>query len=357
MSKRAGIAGAGLAGRLLAFELLERGWDVTLFDSDTEEGARSTTYASAGMLSPYCELEKAETEISFFGLQSIPLWKNILERLDSDVYQLHRGSLVVAHPQDALELDSLRKKIEERTPDKDLIEVADAARIGELEPELAGRFHRGLFFSAEANLDNRGVLDALRARLHEKGVTWHTNTPVSTVAPRTLTTDGDTLRFDWAIDCRGIGARDELENLRGVRGELVYVHAPEVELSRPVRLMHPRYPIYIVPRRDDMYLIGATAIESDDMGAITVRSALELLTAAYTVHTGFAEARLVETVTHCRPAFPDNRPRIYHGDGILRVNGLYRHGFLIAPSLIQFAVEFLERGAINEHAASVMEEI
>ena len=52
------------------------------------------------------------------------------------------------------------------------------------------------------------------------------------------------------IDCRGIDARDACPTLRGVKGEMIVVESREIALSRPVRLMHPRLPLYIVPRAD-----------------------------------------------------------------------------------------------------------
>jgi glycine oxidase len=159
--------------------------------------------------------------------------------------------------------------------------------------------------------------------------------------------DNDWKKFDLVIDCRGMGAKEDLRDLRGVRGELLYLHAPEVNLSRPVRIMHPRFSIYIVPRADHVYVVGATAIESDDAGAITVRSALELLSAAYTVHSGFAEGRLIETSVSCRPGFPDNHPRILIDDGHIAINGLYRHGFLISPALVAFVASYLDDGSVN----------
>ena len=84
---------------------------------------------------------------------------------------------------------------------------------------------------------------------------------------------------------------------------MIVVETNEIELKRPVRLMHPRWPLYIVPRDDNRFMIGATTIETDDLG-VSVRSALELLSAAYAVHPAFAEARIVEIGAGLRPAFP-----------------------------------------------------
>ena len=52
-------------------------------------------------------------------------------------------------------------------------------------------------------------------------------------------------------------------------------------LRRPVRLLHPRFPIYVVPWSGNRFMVGATQIESEADGPVTLRSALELLGAAY----------------------------------------------------------------------------
>ena len=156
--------------------------------------------------------------------------------------------------------------------------------------------------------------------------------------------------FDGLIvDCRGLGARDDLPTLRGVRGERVLVRARDVNLSRPVRLLHPRHPLYVVPWADGRFLIGATMIESEESGPVTVRSALELLGAAYAVHPAFGEAEILEMAAGVRPAFPDNVPRVFVKDDGRRlfVNGAYRHGFLLAPVLAEAVADFIERGAAH----------
>ncbi len=132
--------------------------------------------------------------------------------------------------------------------------------------------------------------------------------------------------------------------MRGVRGEVVRVHAPEVNLTRPVRLLHPRYPLYIAPKPDGVYVIGATQIESEDLSPASVRSALELLSALYSVHPAFGESRILEMASQCRPALPDNRPEIrWDGGRLIQINGLYRHGYLIAPALLDAALGLIGR--------------
>ena len=354
--KTIGIVGAGIMGRMLGLEMVERGWQVTLFDRDNERSTGSCTWASAGMIAPSCELESAEREISALGSAGLEKWRILAERLRPSIGFQQEGSVVVAHPGDHQELQRLRTKVLAASPTPEFMKELGVEELRELEPELSGQFTEGLFMSYEGQVDNRHVLETLARHLDEAGATFHAHTEVTDIQPHVIRTAQGEHRFDWVADCRGLGADEELTELRGIRGELVYVSAPEVNLNRPIRLMHPRYPIYIVPRADDVYVIGATAIESADDSPISVRSVLELLSAAYTVHTGFAEARLLETVTSCRPAFPDNRPRILCEDGLIRVNGLYRHGFLISPMLGQFVRNYLEKEPAHELSAGIVRE-
>ena len=139
------------------------------------------------------------------------------------------------------------------------------------------------------------------------------------------------------LDCRGIGARDHLPELRGVRGEMLLLESADIALARPVRLLHPRGLVYLVPRGGGRFMLGGTALESADTGPVSARSAMQLLNGAYALHPAFAEARILELGAGLRPAFPDNLPRLFRRDGRWHLNGLYRHGFLLAPALARQA--------------------
>lgn len=330
-------------GRLLALALQREGWEVTLFDRDDETGSLGCTWTGAGMLAPYCELEAAEQLITSLGVRSMDLWPDWIDYLAESVYYKDGGSLIVAHPNDRIELDRLKRRVADNAPRPGIMQEVNGDQIRAIEPELAERFSSGLYFPFEQHMDNRGLVRALGSTLKRDGITWVTGVEIDAVTPGLIKGPQD-WTFDWTFDCRGLGARDDLTELRGVRGELFYLHAPEVHFSRPIRLMHPRHSIYIVPRPEQIYVVGATAIESEDVRDVTVQASLELLSAAYTVHSGFAEARVVESSVNARPALPDNLPRIVTRDGLARINGLYRHGFLIAPALVAMLLSFLNTG-------------
>ena len=305
------VVGAGVAGLTTALELSERGMTVEVIERGPAVGAGCSRLAG-GMLAPWCERAATDEAVARLGVPSIDWW---LRHFPGTV---RNGSLVVAPARDAAELTRFAVRTES-------YEWRDEAAIAALEPDLAGRFRRALFFPREAHLDPRRALPALAEALEERGVTIRFGV--------------DAAEGEFVIDCRGLAARDVLSDLRGVRGEMVVIRSREVALSRPVRLLHPRLPLYIVPRGEGVFMIGATSIENETTGGVSVRSAVELLNAAYTLHPAFGEAEILELGADLRPAFPDNMPAVRRSARTLYVNGLYRHGFLLAPAMAKQAAE------------------
>lgn len=323
------VVGAGVAGLSCALELAERGHSVEVVDRGTALGAASCSWLAGGMLAPWCERASTEEIVATLGAPSIGWWA------EHYAGTVRNGSLVLAPPRDTGELT----RFAQRTSCFDWV---DEGRIAELEPDLAGRFRRGLFFASEAHLDPRRALAALTDRLAGLGV------PVS------FGVDFDSAAAGGrqAIDCRGLAARDTLADLRGVRGEMLLVRTRDVSLSRPVRMLHPRIPLYIVPRGEGLFMIGATMIESEATGGMSVRSAMELLTAAYTLHPAFGEAEIVEMNAGLRPSFPDNIPAVRQVGRTLHVNGFYRHGFLLAPALARQVADTISSSVPETHDAN-----
>lgn len=303
MTEAVTIRGAGIVGLCVATELVARGVAVTLRDPAPEPGAHACSWWAGGMLAPFCEGFSAEEPVVRLGQEAADWWAA------QGVEVIRRGSLVVTLERDRRELDQFAR----RTHGHRMVSGADLAA---LEPHLADRHDRALFFADEAHINPRGALKHLRKRLQETGARFEQSDAAST-GP--------------VIDCRGLAAQDSLPDLRGVKGEMVVLRSRDVSLNRPVRLLHPRFPLYIVPRGDGVFMLGATQIESEERGRASARSVMELLSAAYALHPGFGEAEVMEIGADARPAFPDNLPRIIRKDGAIYANGLFRHGFLLSP--------------------------
>jgi glycine oxidase len=316
------IIGAGIAGAWQALLFAQAGHHVTLHEKSDAAMMLSTSHWAGGMLAPFCESEIAEPVISRLGLRSLDLWREVLPDTPFN------GSLVVAHARDRNDYERFAKLTSGHRR-------LDAAELAALEPSLQGRFRDALFFASEGHVEPRRVLPKLHEKIVAAGGTIRFGSEV----------DADDLD-GLVIDCRGLAARGAQSELRGVKGEMILVETDEVQLARPVRLIHPRWPLYVIPRENNLFMLGATSIEAEDTG-VSVRSALELLGAAYAVHPAFAEARIVEFGSGLRPAYPDNLPRIAIEDERISVNGLYRHGFLIAPALAELTLNYVARGQID----------
>lgn len=293
------VIGNGVTGLCVATLLAERGESVEVIIDDRHLPA---SHWAGGMLAPWCEGESAPVVVTEWGQMSAAWWSQRIDGVE------HNGTLVLTPPRDAPELTRFAR----------MTCAHDWVDPGELEPQLAGRFARGLFFAGEAHLDPRSAMRQLQEALQRAGVAFHRAEPGGRV-----------------IDCRGIHAADQQPELRAVRGEMLILHAPEVQFSRPVRLLHPRFPCYLVPRAEGRFMLGATMVESHDDSPISARAMMELLSAAWAIHPALAEARIIESGSGLRPAWRDNVPAIRSQNGIYYVNGMYRHGFLLAPIMAE----------------------
>ena len=383
-----GIAGAGLLGRLLAWQLSRAGHRVSVFDPSISEQPvprsqapdpcvpTAAAFTAAGMLSPLSELDNAEPAVAALGWRSLALWQRIAAALPNSPRVMVCGSLLVAHRADlgAAQRVLARMQVATATPEwrvaspPEGAQPLDAAALRALEPSIQGPAHAWLL-PGEGFIDTVATMTALHSGA--AGADWHWGQRVLAVEAGegggTLRlADGRVLAFDVVIDVRGAGAgllpRPSGERagvrgvvsphpnplpegegvnplrVRGVRGEVIWLDCPGHGLTRPVRLLHPRHRVYIVPRSDRDVLVGASEIESEDRSPVSLRTATELMAAAHSVVPALAEARILKLDVNLRPALPDNNPLVEWQGRKLTINGLFRHGWLLAPALVERAL-------------------
>jgi glycine oxidase len=327
------IVGGGLLGRLLAWRAALSGLAVELFDANDRLGSKATAWVAGGMVAPQAEAADAQSELVAMGRRSLSLWPEWLRALSTHVHYSASGTLLLWQRADAGEATRFQALLRERDPQANYQHLS-GQQLAMQEPLLEGRFREALYLPSEAHVDNRQLLPALADTLDELGVVCNWNRRVE---------DTERPNASIVIDCRGKNAKSRWKELRGVRGELVRLHAPGVELRHMLRLLHPRHSIYLISRPGGNIVVGATAIESDDCSPVSVRGALELLSVAYSVLPELGEARIIELNCDCRPALPDNRPAIRYSPPtrLLEVNGLYRHGFLLSPAVVEETLTIL----------------
>jgi len=348
-SLHVGIAGAGLVGRTLAWRLLRMGHRVSLFDKDPRDAQSSASMVAAAMLSPLAELAVSDTVVFMLGQRSMQLWPKWINELNAShstdpatpTYFRQQGTLVVAHGPDRSSLDHFTRLLRHKLPAnyQDQVKVLDRTSLAALEPALAERFSEGLHLQGEGQLANDQWMAALEQELRRLSVVWHEGVSVDRLQANRIYAGNAHWDVDVAVDARGVGSKSHLPALRGVRGEVLRVECRGIALQRPVRLMHPRYQLYVAPRPGHIFVVGATELESEDSGEVTLRSMLELGSALYSLHPAFGEARVTSLMAALRPALDNDQPACALYDGVWHINGLYRHGYLCAPALVESLIE------------------
>lgn len=308
------ILGCGVAGLCTATELKKNKIEIDLVDPNGGPSEKACSWWAGGMLAPDCEGETAPDIVVTLGRKSSEWW------IKNGCIVKKNGSLVLAMDRDISRINQFKNKTANFTE-------VDRNQIFQLEPDLSSKFCNGLFFENEGHLTPRGALNTLFSNLKNNGVSFKRSR--------------EKKNYDFTIDCRGLAAKDTIKDLRGVKGEMLVLKNEEINLKRPIRLLHPRIPIYIVPRGNGYYMVGATMIENDERKRATVRSVFELLSSAYSVNPSFGEAEIIEIGVDARPAFSDNIPKIRRRDKNIFINGLFRHGFLLGPAMAMMVADYI----------------
>ncbi len=349
---RVAIVGYGLIGRMCALELCHS-MDVTVFDPYFDAPEQSAGYIAAAMLAPRSESADCDGAWLKQSSDATTLWQDFLKRHDLPDVLSQTGTLVVSHHADLGAFQQFMQR--QKAVAGCILTQLSAYQINALEPDLAP-FQHGAFIEGEGHLDNQTLFHAMHARVAKSSTAFFAER--AEVLVNQVKTANHTHEFDYVVDCRGAHAskgkllhspQQKMPLIRGVRGEVIRVYAPEVTLARAVRLMHPRYALYVVPKGQGEFVVGATQIESEDISDMSVRSALELLSALYSLNPAFSEARILAMQAGLRPATYDNQAVITLDDNHAFINGLYRHGYLLAPRLVNQCVRHIaERFALNE---------
>ncbi len=337
--KNIAVIGGGLLGRIATFVLSSSGYNVTVYEKSSLNppigSNRSAGFSSAGMLSPLSERESGGEKVFELGCRSMNLWPvldNLVKKVIGNGLGLKiKGNLFVCQHQD---LPFAHRLFERLNFKENSISTESMMKI---EPWIDHKL-KCWFVNNEGQIDPLIAMENLyQASIRIKSCSkakWFFNSIVDSVEGSTVFVNEKKIKFDWIFDFRGTGAKDL--NVRGVRGEIFVLTPPKnFILNHPIRLVHPRVRIYIVPKINGDIMVGATEVEVEDMSPVSVRSTLELLNAAQIIFPELNEARIKYSDVNLRPATIDNMPLTFSDTNITHVNGLFRHGWLLAPALLE----------------------
>jgi glycine oxidase len=345
------IVGAGVAGKLCALNLNRAGYDVAVFEQNARYSESATSFVAAGLLTPLAEAANGDPDIAILGKIGLRHWEDFASEFsDKDLIELN-GSITLAFKSDLEEFRDFERRLAAKG-----IKV-EPKNEGSIEPDLDQEHLTYHLIPGEGKVDTSSLMKKLQQTLETSGVSFSFSQQVAEIGQGWVKSNGSQFDSDLVIDCRGVAAQNDMPELRGVRGEVVHLRAPEVNIKRPVRVLHPRHPIYIVPRKNNEYVIGATSIESDYDGPISVKSMLDLLNGVYNIHHGFRYADIIKTQAGLRPALFNNLPRIEVSPKLLRVNGLFRHGYLLGPLFAEAVSQIVQKKSTRSELKTFIREI
>ena len=271
------------------------------------------------MISPYSELAVLGMKWLPTALAALTWWPMIIKSLPQAVYYQQSGTTIVVSSVHRQLLNQWIALIQRHLPS--------------FAPKVEESSQVTCYVNNEAHLNPRELLSALGDYLIKRGVCWYKKT-IQEMSPYSLITEDKQSHFDWVIDCRGLGSKAVVPSLRGVRGEMLLLEAPHIHLHCAVRSLHPIYSCYIVPQGQNCYMVGATHMESESEAPIYTKSVMSLLTGATLIEPGFKDAYLIDARVGLRPTTHNHLPYIRKNPGLIEVNGLFRHGFLLAPAIV-----------------------
>jgi thiazole synthase len=338
------ILGGGLIGLSLAIELKLRGANVTVLSRNLQEAAG---YAAAGMLAPQAEdiPPGPMLELCLKSRGLYPDWTRKLEsitRLNTGYWPCGILAPVYTIP------ESIQRPQSDETPSQWLDKVA----IHRHQPGLGSDIVGGWWFPRDGQVDNRrGLLKALVAATQELGITVQNNIEIqqlltsSTGEVTGIQTNKDTLQASHYVLTTGAWAGQLLPEIPVTpkKGQMLSVKVPDVVETLPLKQVLFGPDIYIVPRRDGLIVIGATAENTDFTPGLTPDGIHSLLSRAIQLYPALKDFPIQEFWWGYRPTTPDLLPILGSSpfSNLSLAVGHYRNGILLAPVTAQLMANWI----------------
>ncbi len=338
------VAGAGVIGLAIAWELHSQGASVLVVDRDRPGGG--TTSVAAGMLAPTGELdfgEPALLEMNMISAGMYPEFVASIERVCGGVlgYQRMGGLHVALDRDEATELKRVHDLQIESGLRADWLGPG-AAR--EIEPGVSPGLTGAVLVEDDGAIDPRVLTAGLLEALAEESVEVRSGAEVTAVRHRHGRVEavefGDGERIATRAFVAAVGAEsgraewlpEEVRPpVRPVKGQIVELKGNPADPICQRILASER--VYLVPRRDGRLIVGATVEELGFDSKVTAGGVHELLREAYRLLPEVSELEFIDVVAGLRPGTPDNLPVVGPTaiEGLYLATGHYRNGILLAP--------------------------
>ncbi len=358
--RRVAVVGGGIIGLGIAWEAIQRGHQVTVFDPAPASGA---TYAAAGMLAPVSELHYQEEHLLTLTVESARRYPELMSRLEAGGRTTgYQRTQTIAVGADSADREALADLKQAQVRQGLTVEDMTTRQVRAEEPMLGTGLSAAFRIPGDRQVDprllSRILMDDVRANglLAEKSVDSLVYDDNRTRVSGVLLADGSQVEADETVIANGLQS-PEIKNLpatlslpvRPVYGDVLRLRVPshlQPLLTATVRGVIRGRSVYLVPRQDGTVVVGATQREGGTTG-VSAGGVYELLRDAQTIVPAIAELEFEEATCRARPGTPDNAPllgRPQGFDGLICATGFFRHGVLLMPVAASICNDLIDGG-------------
>jgi glycine oxidase len=348
------IAGGGLIGASIAFELAEAGTKVALYEA--REPAREASWASAGMISPAPE-DAGMIPFMPMSLASAALYPELIRKVEEltgkDVGYLKSGALDIILEGNAQEelstIIALQHGVGLRA------EALSAERARQMVPSLTEKMLAAIFRPDDASLDPRILTEAMLQAAQARGAQVFAGNGAKALKKpggqcRGLILERGEVEAKWTIIAAGcfsarIEGAEQYAPVLPAKGQMLALRCDSVEIKRILWVGHK----YLVPRKDGRLIAGSTIERTGFDRAVTAGAIQSILSEAIKIVPDLEVAQIEETWTGLRPDSPDHLPIIGPTDldGLLVATGHFRSGVLLAPITARLIREWVTNQRVS----------
>jgi len=347
------IAGGGIIGASIAFELAAEKLRVVVFDR--QEPGREASWAAAGMLSPAPDSPR-DLPLVPFAKESLKLYPKFVQAIEdfsgkSAAYACDGALETFLSANAEAESSARLRELHELGIAAELLS-AEAAR--RMEPAINEAARAAIWLPEEGTVEPRLLMDALLTAARNRSVEIRANcgaTELLREADRVtgVLAGSEKISAGHVVLAAGsysgeLAPSEWLKRLaptRPVRGQMVALRpqAGAAELRRVARSERG----YLVPRRDGRIVAGSTSEEAGFEKHVTAAGIRKILDATMEMCPALAGAQIVETWAGLRPGTPDDLPILGPADasGLWLATGHYRNGILLAPATAKLVRDWI----------------
>lgn len=342
------IAGGGIIGGAIAFELARRKLSVLVLDR--QPPGQEASWAAAGMLSPAPDSPSAIPLVPLgrASLQIYPEFVAAVEGTSGEKVGFRPcGALETLFAHDAeRELSTLIALHHGLGLDTEVLRVEEAF---ELEPHLNRDLGAAALLRREAAVDNRALTRAVYRAIGALGVEVRSGCAVESVLRAAnrctgVVTSGRRIEAKNVVIAAGCFS-SSIEGVaryvptRPVRGQMVAIRSERVEVGHVLRSERG----YIVPRGGGLCVAGSTLENVGFEKQITPQGIGGIFSMAIEMIPKLAGAAIQETWCGLRPDTPDHLPCLGPTDveGLLIATGHFRNGILLTPITARLVADWI----------------